>query len=131
MAADNNYSLGPVPTSARKGVASLTMVMLGLTFFSASMWTGGSLGTGLSFNDFFLAVLIGNLILGILHFFFLATSAHLLASLLTSLLVSLSVLKAHGFLLLYLVVHKSVGLVWALPCLRFRYRKPRALIPTP
>lgn len=65
MAADNNYSLGPVPKSARKGVASLTMVMLGLTFFSASMWTGGSLGTGLSFNDFFLAVLIGNLILGI------------------------------------------------------------------
>jgi len=65
MAADNNYSLGPVPVSARKGVASLTMVMLGLTFFSASMWTGGSLGTGLSFNDFFLAVLIGNLILGI------------------------------------------------------------------
>jgi cytosine permease len=65
MSADNNYSLGPVPQSARKGVASLTMVMLGLTFFSASMWTGGSLGTGLSFNDFFLAVLIGNLILGI------------------------------------------------------------------
>lgn len=65
MAADNNYSLGPVPISARKGVASLTMVMLGLTFFSASMWTGGSLGIGLSFNDFLLAVLIGNLILGI------------------------------------------------------------------
>jgi cytosine permease len=65
MSADNNYSLGPVPATARKGVASLTMVMLGLTFFSASMWTGGSLGTGLAFNDFFLAVLIGNLILGI------------------------------------------------------------------
>ncbi|NOI58600.1 cytosine permease [Vibrio coralliilyticus] len=65
MSEDNNYSLGPVPTSARKGVISLTMVMLGLTFFSASMWTGGSLGTGLSFNDFILAVLIGNLILGI------------------------------------------------------------------
>ncbi|CAG23241.1 putative cytosine permease/transport [Photobacterium profundum SS9] len=41
------------------------MVMLGLTFFSASMWTGGTLGTGLSFDDFLLAVLIGNLILGI------------------------------------------------------------------
>ncbi|MGF1761152.1 cytosine permease [Photobacterium sagamiensis] len=65
MAGDNNYSLGPVPESARKGVASLTMVMLGLTFFSASMWTGGTLGTGLSFDDFLLAVLIGNLILGI------------------------------------------------------------------
>lgn len=65
MAADNNYSLGPVPMAARKGVISLTMVMLGLTFFSASMWTGGSLGIGLSFDDFFLAVVIGNLILGI------------------------------------------------------------------
>lgn len=39
--------------------------MLGLTFFSASMWTGGTLGTGLSYHDFFLAVLIGNLLLGI------------------------------------------------------------------
>ncbi len=65
MAADNNYSLGPVPSAARKGVLSLTMVMLGLTFFSASMWTGGTLGTGLPFDDFFLAVLIGNLLLGI------------------------------------------------------------------
>ncbi|MUJ27168.1 cytosine permease [Aliivibrio fischeri] len=65
MSHDNDYSLGPVPKTARKGVVSLTLVMLGLTFFSASMWTGGSLGTGLSFNDFFLAVLIGNLILGI------------------------------------------------------------------
>ncbi len=29
MAADNDYSLGSVPNTARKGVASLTMVMLG------------------------------------------------------------------------------------------------------
>ncbi|AGS59978.1 cytosine permease [Proteus mirabilis BB2000] len=54
-----------MPISARKGGLALTFVMLGLTFFSASMWTGGALGTGLSFNDFFLAVLIGNLLLGI------------------------------------------------------------------
>ncbi|MCW2257523.1 cytosine permease [Providencia alcalifaciens] len=65
MSSDKNYSHGPVPISARKGGLALTFVMLGLTFFSASMWTGGTLGTGLSFNDFFLAVLIGNLILGI------------------------------------------------------------------
>jgi len=62
---DNNFSQGPVPQSARKGVLALTFVMLGLTFFSASMWTGGTLGTGLSYHDFFLAVLIGNLLLGI------------------------------------------------------------------
>ncbi|MEI5083860.1 cytosine permease, partial [Pseudomonas aeruginosa] len=55
---DYNFSQGPVPQSARKGVLALTFVMLGLTFFSASMWTGGTLGTGLSYHDFFLAVLI-------------------------------------------------------------------------
>lgn len=65
MSRDKNYSHGPVPISARKGGLALTFVMLGLTFFSASMWTGGALGTGLSFNDFFLAVLIGNLLLGV------------------------------------------------------------------
>lgn len=65
MSNDHNYSQGPVPLAARKGVISLTCVMLGLTFFSASMWTGGTLGTGLTYNDFFLAVLFGNLLLGI------------------------------------------------------------------
>ncbi|MGO2508911.1 MAG: cytosine permease [Vibrio hibernica] len=65
MAKDNDFSLGPVPKTERKGVVSLTLVMLGLTFFSASMWTGGSLGTGLTYHDFFMAVLIGNLLLGI------------------------------------------------------------------
>ena len=69
MSQDNNYSQGPVPLAARKGVIPLTFVMLGLTFFSASMWTGGTLGTGLSYNDFFLAVLFGNLLLVFtLHF---------------------------------------------------------------
>jgi cytosine permease len=65
MAQDDNYSLGPVPRAARKGVIPLTFVMLGLTFFSASMLAGGKLGAGLSFNDFFLAVFLGNLLLGI------------------------------------------------------------------
>jgi len=61
---DMNYSRQPVPSCARKNALALSAVMLGLTFFSASMWTGGALGTGLSFNDFFLAVLAGNLMLG-------------------------------------------------------------------
>ncbi len=65
MSSDNNFSLGQVPQHARQSTLSLTMVMLGLTFFSASMWTGGTLGTGLNLNDFLLAVIIGNLILGI------------------------------------------------------------------
>ncbi|WP_417880549.1 cytosine permease [Vibrio sp.] len=65
MSADQNYSLTPVPPSARKSALSLSLVMLGLTFFSASMWTGGTLGTGLSLHDFFIAVLFGNLLLGV------------------------------------------------------------------
>lgn len=40
------------------------VIMLGFTFFSASMWTGSTLGNGLSLKGFFGAVLIGNLFLG-------------------------------------------------------------------
>ena len=65
MTPDNNFSQQQVPAAARKGAMALTFVMLGLTFFSASMWTGGALGTGLNYHDFFLAVLIGNLLLGV------------------------------------------------------------------
>lgn len=62
---DANFSRRPVPATARKNVLALSAVMLGLTFFSASMWAGGTLGAGLGFNQFFLAVGIGNLLLGI------------------------------------------------------------------
>ncbi len=65
MQEDANYSQQSVPVAARKNALALSAVMLGLTFFSASMWTGGALGTGLSFDDFFLAVLAGNLMLGV------------------------------------------------------------------
>lgn len=47
----------------RRGSTNICHV--GAYIFSASMWTGGTLGTGLSYNDFFLAVLFGNLLLGI------------------------------------------------------------------
>lgn len=43
----------------------MLFIMLGFTFFSASMLTGGTIGAGLSFKDFTISVLIGNLILGI------------------------------------------------------------------
>jgi len=62
---DHNFSQEAVPQSAKKGVISLTFIMLSLTFFSASMWAGGTLGTGLTFNNFFFALFIGNLLLGI------------------------------------------------------------------
>src|SRR5699024_3008451 len=49
----------------RNGVWKMLAVMLGLTFFSASMWAGGSLGNGLTFIQFMGIMLVGNLILGL------------------------------------------------------------------
>ncbi|WP_066160959.1 cytosine permease [Halalkalibacter krulwichiae] len=62
---DRDYALQPVPQSARQGFWRMFAVMMGLTFFSASMWSGGSLGAGLTFTEFILIVLAGNLILGL------------------------------------------------------------------
>jgi len=72
----SDFSLQPVPYAQRRGFWSMLIVMMGFTFFSASMWTGGRLGTGLEAGPFFLAVLGGNLILG----GYTATLAHIAAT---------------------------------------------------
>ncbi|SUG45552.1 cytosine permease [Salmonella enterica subsp. arizonae] len=113
MSQDNNYSQGPVPQAARKGVIPLTFVMLGLTFFSASMWTGGTLGTGLSYQDFFLAVLFGNLLLGIYTAFLGYIGAKNWTLNPTFLLVTPLALKVHGFPRCYWAVLKWAGLALA------------------
>ena len=60
---DHDYALTHVHEKEKKGFFSMFVVMLGFTFFSGSMLTGGNLGTGLPLKDFFIAVLIGNFIL--------------------------------------------------------------------
>lgn len=60
---DLDYSLGAVPESARKGFRAMFFVMLGFTFFSASMSVGAKLGNGLDLSGFALACLIGGIIL--------------------------------------------------------------------
>lgn len=62
--ADADYSLETVPVSARKGFVPMFFIMLGFTFFSASMSVGASLGNGLDFSGFIWAILIGGFILG-------------------------------------------------------------------
>lgn len=62
---DCDYELSHVEQKHKKGFFSMLVIMLGFTFFSASMLTGGTLGTGLNFKDFILAVFIGNLVLAI------------------------------------------------------------------
>lgn len=62
---DHDFSLSPVDENNKKGFWPMLVVMLGFTFFSASMWAGGNLGAGLTAAKFITAVLFGNLILGI------------------------------------------------------------------
>lgn len=59
-----DFEQGAVSQESRRGFWSMLVVMLGFTFFSASMWAGGTLGAGMDFKGFFWAVMAGNLILG-------------------------------------------------------------------
>ncbi|PLT33742.1 cytosine permease [Bacillus sp. V5-8f] len=61
---DLDFSLQAVPASHRNGFWRMLVVMLGFTFFSASMLSGGTLGLGLTMPEFIMIVLAGNLILG-------------------------------------------------------------------
>lgn len=60
----SEYEFSSVADVDRRGFPSLLVVMLGFTFFSASMWAGATLGNGLRAPAFLLAVLAGNLLLG-------------------------------------------------------------------
>ena len=60
----SEYEFSSVDSADRRGFPSLLVVMLGFTFFSASMWAGATLGNGLRAWTFLGAVLAGNLLLG-------------------------------------------------------------------
>jgi cytosine permease len=60
---DSDYSMEAVPESARKGFWKMFFVMLGFTFFSASMSVGAKLGNGLDLSGFLWACIIGGVIL--------------------------------------------------------------------
>ena len=61
---DFDFTTGKVAQSGRKSNLSMFMIMLGFTFFSASMWAGQKLAAGLDFQGFLLSLLLGGLILG-------------------------------------------------------------------
>ena len=60
---DVDYTGKPVDLAGRKSTLSMFMIMLGFTFFSASMWVGQNLAAGLDWWGFIWAMLIGGLIL--------------------------------------------------------------------
>ncbi len=59
-----DFPLSEVPLQARKSLWSTSVVLLGFTFFTATMWGGGSLGVAFAFDDLLGVVLLGNLLLG-------------------------------------------------------------------
>src|SRR5574344_1459202 len=61
---DRDFAHEAVPADCRTGFGGLLVVMLGFTFFSASMGVGATLGTGLTLSRFVTAVVLGNAILG-------------------------------------------------------------------
>ena len=61
---DYDYTAGKVAQTGRKSNLSMFMIMLGFTFFSASMWVGQEMAAGLDFKGFVLAMLLGGVILG-------------------------------------------------------------------
>ena len=62
---DIDYSETAVPQSARRGIVTMFMIMLGFTFFSASMWAGQELADGLDLAGFIASLILGGVILGL------------------------------------------------------------------
>ncbi len=60
----SDYPLIEVPKSKRRGLLPMSFILLGFTFFTATMWVGGTLGTAFSFFELLLVILVGNLLLG-------------------------------------------------------------------
>jgi cytosine permease len=63
-AKEQDFPLSPVPMDQRKSVWSMGLVLLGFTFFTATMWAGGSIGVAFDFSTMLMVLLIGNLLLG-------------------------------------------------------------------
>lgn len=62
---DVDYAEIAVPAEGRRGFITMFMIMLGFTFFSASMWAGQEMAAGLDFWGFVKALILGGVILGI------------------------------------------------------------------
>lgn len=62
---DIDYAEKPVPLNDRRSLLTMFMIMLGFTFFSASMWVGQELADGLDFGGFILSLILGGIILGL------------------------------------------------------------------
>lgn len=65
MSQTSDFPLSAVPTDQRKGLWSMMSVLLGFTFFTSTMWAGGTLGSAFTFYQMLGILFIGNLLLGV------------------------------------------------------------------
>ncbi|KXS54531.1 MAG: cytosine permease [Marinobacter sp. T13-3] len=62
---EEDYPLNRVPVDQRKSAWSMGLILLGFTFFTASMWAGGSVGQAFDFATLLMVLAVGNLLLAI------------------------------------------------------------------
>jgi cytosine permease len=62
---DPDYPIDPVPTSARRSLFSLAIVLLGFTFFTPTMLAGAQVGAAFSFSTLLWVLLLGSAVLGV------------------------------------------------------------------
>ena len=87
---DVDFSTSTVPKSQRRSFLTMFMIMLGFTFFSASMWVGQQMADGLDFGGFLGALILGGIILS----FYTGTLAYVAAR--TGMSMDLLAIKAFG-----------------------------------
>ena len=61
---DPDYPVTPVPRSARRGVLSISVVLIGFTVFAPTLMAGASIGVGFPFAEFLAVLAVGSAVLG-------------------------------------------------------------------
>jgi len=62
---DPDYPIDHVPDGERKGLVSLSAVLLGFVFFAGTLWAGADVGAAMGFGPMLAAMAVGYLILGV------------------------------------------------------------------
>lgn len=62
---DPDYPLTIVPPAARRSLWSLSVVLLGFTFFTPTMLAGAGIAPSFGFGEFLMVALLGSLVLGL------------------------------------------------------------------
>lgn len=64
-AKEEDFPLSPVPVDQRKSIWSMGFILLGFTFFTATMWAGGRVGQAFDISTLLMVLIAGNLLLGL------------------------------------------------------------------